>query len=474
MTPDQLKRTSEVARRDSAPSLDRALGVWDVTWLYLVAIFNLNIVPVLAAEGLRSVWLWGAAILCFYLPQGVAVLELAEIMPGEGGLYLWSKKTFGDFHGFLCGWCYWLTNMFFVPSLLFYLTGVAAYMITGLDESRGFFYVLTNVLLWATIVANIHGLGVGKWLNNIGGVGSVIIATALIAMAILYGVHGRHLAWHDVSDAGWGALPLATFGLFCEATVGLEIGPVMGDEVRNPRSTFPRAILLGGTFCALAYVGSTLSLAAAVPQSEMKVVQGMMQSIGRMSAGTGWSWVVLPLGALMFASIAGSTSAWVNGSARMLFVSGLDRYLPAAFGRLHPRYNSPYVALLTFGGLASATVAMSFIGASVREAYVTLLDLTVALQMISYFYIFAALFRHASSRAPISGYFPRWMLYIASSVGMATTGLAFAMVFVPSRQVSSIWSFEAKMLIALGVLVALAVGLFQYYSRQKAYREGSL
>ena len=88
--------------------------------------------------------------------------------------------------------------------------------------------------------------------------------------------------------------------------------------------------------------------------------------------------------------------------------------------------------------------------------------------------IFAALFRHAWSAAPISGYFPRWILYVASSVGMATTGLAFAMVFVPSRQVSSIWSFEAKMLIALGVLVALAVGLFQYYSRQKAYREGSL
>src|SRR5579883_1136373 len=88
----------------SSSSLIRALGVGDLTWLYLVAIVNLNIVPVVAAEGMRAMWLWLAVILCFFLPQGIAVIELGERMPGEGGLYLWTKETYGDFHGFLCGW----------------------------------------------------------------------------------------------------------------------------------------------------------------------------------------------------------------------------------------------------------------------------------------------------------------------------------------------------------------------------------
>jgi amino acid transporter len=451
----------------AAPSLARALGVWDVTWLYLVAIFNLNILPVLAAEGLRAIWLWGAAILCFYLPTGIAVLELAEKMPGEGGLYLWSKEAFGDFHGFLCGWCYWLTNMFYVPSLLFYLTGVTAYVLAGLDESRIFFSFLTNVLLWLTILANVYGLGLGKWVNNIGGAGSLIIAAALIGLATLYAVEGRQLTWKELTAGGLGGLPLATLGLFCEATVGLEIGPVLGDEVRNPRRTFPRAILLGGGLGAIAYIGATVALVLAVPQSDMKVVQGMMQAVDRMSSGLGLRWVLLPIGVLMFASIAGSTSAWVSGSARMLFVSGLDKYLPAAFGRVHSRYRSPYVALCIFGALASVTLAMSFIGASVKEAYVTLLDLTVALQMISYVYIFAVLFRHVWSKAPVSGYFPRWILFLASIVGFTTCILAFVMVFVPAGQVTSVWSFEAKMVITLSVLLALAVVLFRYYSRRK-------
>ncbi len=68
-------------------------------------------------------WLWLAALACFFLPQGIAVIELSRRYPAEGGVYVWTKEIFGDLHGFLCGWCYWTANMFFIPTLLFYLLG---------------------------------------------------------------------------------------------------------------------------------------------------------------------------------------------------------------------------------------------------------------------------------------------------------------------------------------------------------------
>ena len=392
-----------------SPHLIRALGVSDLTWLYVVAVVNLNMVPVVAAEGNRALWLWIAAILFFFLPQGIAVIELGERMPGEGGLYLWTKETYGDFSGFLCGWCYWLTNMFFVPSLLFYVSGVTAYIgAAGWADNRVFFFMLTNLLLWMTILANVHGLGVGKWVNNIGGIGSLVIASTLIGLAVAAIARtGSHGVWNGLALRNLGSFPISTLGVVCLAMVGLEIGPVMGDEVRDPRRTFPRAILLGGSLCALAYVGSTLSLTSAVPKSEMAVVQGMMQAFDKMSSTLGVSWILLPMALLMVASIVGSTSAWVSGSARILFVSGLDRYLPKALGKVHPRYGSPHVALSMFGLLASAIIAMSFVGASVKEAYLTLLDLAVALQMISYLFMFAALVRRAFSRGFQQVYFRR-------------------------------------------------------------------
>jgi glutamate:GABA antiporter len=464
--------TRPTATVEQPASLARALGVGDLTWLYLVAVVNLNIVPVVAANGFRAVWLWVAAVALFFLPQGIAVIELSARMPGEGGLYLWAKDAFGDFHGFLCGWCYWITNMFFVPSLLFYLGGILTYSGgragAGLAESRAFFFAFTVGLLWLTIAANMRGLGVGKWVNNIGGVGALLIAGALFILGVtVIGVQPRAFDWRALAPGDLGTLPFPVFGVLCLALVGLEIGPVMGDEIRDPRRTIPRAVVLGGVVCAVVYIGSTISLLISVPQSQITVVQGAMQAIDQMSSSLRLKWALLPLGILMMASLAGSTSAWVSGSARILFVTGIDRYLPKALGKIHPRHESPYIALAMFGVLATAIIAMSFVGASVKEAYLTLLDLSVVLQMISYSYLFLALVRAAFVPQARGGVFRSSVLRMAAVSGLLSTLFGLAMAFVPTRQISSIWVFEAKMLITTALFVALARALFVYYSRQK-------
>ena len=90
-------------RETGGPSLKRALGRWDLVALFVVAIFNLNVVPSIAANGGVTLWLWLISLIFFFWPQGIAVLELAHRYPGEGGVYLWAKEVFGDFHGFLSG-----------------------------------------------------------------------------------------------------------------------------------------------------------------------------------------------------------------------------------------------------------------------------------------------------------------------------------------------------------------------------------
>lgn len=474
-----MASTSATPAAPNSGSLIRALGVMDLTWLYLVAVVNLNVVPVIAVAGPRVIWLLAAAILLFFLPQGIAVIELAEHLPGEGGLYLWTKDSYGDFHGFLCGWCYWMTNMFFVPSLLFYVTGVTSYILGGsaaarLNDSRVFFFLLPVALLWITIFANVRGLGVGKWVNNIGGIGALVIGGALMLMAGIAALrHHGQLHVQDLAPGDLSSLPLATFGVISLALVGMELGPIMGDEVRDPRRTIPRSVAVGGTLCALMYAGCVVALLAAVPGKQMAVVQGLLQAIDGMSGSFGIGWILLPLAILMAASIAGSTSAWVSGSARILFVCGLDRYMPKALGKVHPRHHSPHVALIMFGLLASAIIAMSFIGASVQEAYLTLLDLAVALQMISYIYLFLSLVKRVFSKSTEPRYFRRPVLQLAAIAGLSTATLGFAMAFVPSHQISSIASFELKMFLTLGFILALAAALFFYYSRLRVSGSGS-
>lgn len=471
-------RHSSEATNVAVSHLKRSLGVWDLTWLSIVAIANLNVVPVIAAAGPTTMWLWAAALLLFFLPQGICVIELSHRFPQEGGVYVWTKEMFGDLHAFLCGWCYWTSNMFFIPTLLFYLLGIVTYVggsrFAHLNESSFLFGALAIGLIWLTALANILGVGVGKWVNNIGGVGTLIAASLLIALGIIavskFGVTLPAASFH-LERLDWSAL--STFGLICFALVGLELGCVMGDEIKDPQRSVPRGVLYGGVLSAMQYVGATLALILAVSQTDMKVLQGVVQAVDRMTTRLNITWLLTPVALLVAVSTIGAISAWLSGSARILFVSGIDRYLPKTFGKLHPRYATPYVALIGISLLCSFLIAMSFAGqSSVREAYVTLLEMAVVLQMIAYFYVYASLARVAFGKQSPGRYKP-WSIRFAAVSGLSATSLGIVVAFVPSQQVDSVWRFEIKMFLSCAVFLAAAAGLFRYYSRRRE-TEGAL
>ena len=175
--------------KDEKPHLRRVLGRWDLVLLFVVAVFNLNVVPSIAANGGVTVCLWILSLLLFFLPQGVTVIELAHRFPGEGGVYLWAKEVFGNFHGFLSGWCYWTNNMLYVPTVLFYFVGVSVFVLGSKHESladnRAFALAASMILLALLVVLNVVGLGVGKWINNLGGLGTGIAAAALIGLGLI-------------------------------------------------------------------------------------------------------------------------------------------------------------------------------------------------------------------------------------------------------------------------------------------------
>jgi amino acid transporter len=460
---------------EAKPQLKRALGAWDLTFLSVVAIANLNLVPVIAANGPMTVWLWVAALILFLLPQGITVIELSHRHPAEGGLYVWAKDAFGDFHGFMCGWAYWTTNMFYLPTLLFYMGGILAYAgpkgAADLAENRVFFFLLTTGLLWLTALLNIRGIGVGKWINNSGGWGTLIGAAVLVVLAVLT-VWRRGVALPASSFAlrGLDWTTMSSFGVICFGLVGLELGPVMGDEIRDPQRSVPRGVLWGGILAGLVYLGATVALLLAVPQQEVKVVQGVLQAVDKMTAtGIGGRWILTALALVLAVAIAGSTSAWLGGSARIIFVSGIDRYMPKALGKVHPRFATPHVALLAIATLTSLLVSMSFLGgATVKEAYLVLLDLSVVLQMVSYLYLYATLAKVAFSKTAGPGYYGKPLLRFAAIGGLAATIVGGAVAFVPSRQIESIWRFELKMVVNCTVFFALAAVLFWYYSRRRA------
>jgi amino acid transporter len=466
------------ARETGAPHLRRVLGSWDLVLLFVVAVFNLNVVPSIAANGGVTVWLWLISLLLFFWPQGIAVIELAHRFPGEGGVYLWAKEVFGDFHGFLSGWCYWTNNMMYVPTVMLYFVGVSVYALgaghESLADNKIFALSASLLLLIILVVMNIVGLGVGKWINNLGAIGTGIAAAVLIGLGIVVCLRfGTAVTSADFAIPANPRFVLNSFGVICFGLVGLELASVMGDEIENPQKTLPGAVTWGGILSGLLYIGATLTLLIAVSKDNINVLQGIVQAVRHMAGRVGVPWIVAPFAFMLSISIAGIGSAWLGGSARIPFVAGLDSYMPAWLGKIHPKYATPYAALIVHASVSMILVIInfSFTGVGVQETFQKLLSLAVVLQLVPFLYMFGALLKMAFQTPFVRGRYSRMTLLLAGVSGLLTTILGIALAFFPAQQITSLRSYELWMFGGTLFFIGLAAFFFFVYGRRKTARK---
>ena len=454
------------------PHLIRALGRRDLVLLFVVAVFNLNVVPSIAANGGVTIWLWIISLLLFFWPQGIAVIELAHRYPGEGGVYLWAKEVFGDFHGFLSGWCYWTNNMLYVPTVMLYFVGVSVFALgpshTGLADNKTFALVTSLTLLAFLTLLNIVGLGVGKWMNNLGAIGTFIAAAVLIGLGIvIWSRFGSNITAADFKIPANPRFVLNSFGVICFGLVGLELASVMGDEIQDPSRTLPGAVTWGGVLSGALYIGATLTLLVAVGKN-VNVLQGIVQAVSHMAARVGVAWITVPFALMLSLSIAGIGSAWMGGSARIPFVAGLDSYMPSWLGKVHPRYATPHAALIVQAVVSALLVIMNFFGgAGVQETFQKLLSLAVVLQLVPFLYMFGALVRFSIIEKTPQGQYSRPTLFLAGGSGLITTTLGIALVFFPAQQITSLFWYEVWMMGMTILAVGLAAFFFFVYGRRK-------
>jgi amino acid transporter len=463
---------ADVAR----PHLKRVLGRRDLVLLFVVAVFNLNVLPSIAANGGVTIWLWIISLTLFFWPQGIAVIELAHRYPGEGGVYLWAKEVFGDWHGFLSGWCYWTNNMMYVPTVMLYFVGVSVFVLgpghEALADNKSFALAASVVLLSLLVILNVMGLGVGKWVNNLGGIGTFVAAFLLMGLGIVVCLKfGTAIRWEDFKIPANPRFVLNSFGVICFGLVGLELASIMGDEIENPRKTLPGAVAWGGVLSGLLYIGATLTLLIAVDKGSMSVLQGIVQAVSHMAAQVHVPWLVVPFAFLLSMSIAGIGSAWLGGSARIPFVAGLDCYLPAWLGKIHPKYATPYAALIVHAGVSLILVILNFVATGgVQESFQSLLSLAVVLQLIPFLYMFAALLKIAFARDFVRGHYGKGILIFAGASGFVTTVLGIALAFFPAQQIKSVMRYEIWMFGGTLVFIGLAAFFFYIYGSRKTAR----
>lgn len=468
------------APNSSGPTtqLRKTMGFWDVLLFNIATVLGPRWIAAAGHNGTSSISLWVLAAVFFFVPGALVINELSSRFPEEGGLYVWSKEAFGPFHGFVAGWTYWIYTVFYFPGLLLASASMSAYIIGGrgvaLAQDRTFLLTVSLAMLLVAVFLNIIGLNIGKWLQNAGGVGTYVPLLMLAAIAAL--VCFRHGSVTRFTFANmmpaWNWDTVNFWSQIAFAFTGLELVSAMSEEVRDPRRTLPRAVFGAGALIALMYVAGTFAILTLVPAADLDPQSGVFNAItvGAIALKIGFLGVLAAI--LVTVGNAGGVGSTVAGIARVPFVVGIDRYLPAAFGKIHPRWKTPWVSILVQATASGAILLVSQVNETTRGAYQILIDAAIILYFIPFLYMFAAAIklayrkdRRENTHAVLvpGGVVGVW---IAGGLGFMVVLLGILVSLVPPGDSSNKLGFEMKLVV--GTLASVLLGLILYWRGSRA------
>jgi amino acid transporter len=458
----------------AAEKLKRELGFRDVVLFYLVSGLSLRWMATAAAAGLSAIAVWLMAFCCFFLPLAGSVLELSSRYPQEGGLYVWTREAYGEFAGFMAAWTYWMSNLPYFAAVL-YFAGSSLLFTTPraqhLADTNSYYLLFTMSMLALITILNVVGLGVGKWLNNLGGVGMVLPVLILIALGCLsfvrFGSATRFTAAAAIPHAH--VKDLIFWSTIFFAFSGCECASFMGDEIKDARRIIPRALVFAGLVITCFYIAGTLAMLVALPSSRISGLGGFMTVIDFLCRRLGIAALITPVAILVGISNVGAAAAYLSSTARLPFVVGIDHYLPAVFGRIHPRWKTPYVAIIASGLAGIFFGLLSQTGTSVRGAYDLLVSMSLIAYFIPYLFLFAAMIRLQARPAP-SGAMrlpggKRVAIPLACMGFLSTTGAIILSLFPAEEEPNPVTAF-VKIVVMTAVL--LLAGLAVYRRGQRS------
>lgn len=470
---------TENGQSSALHQLRREMGFWDVLLFNIATVLGPRWIAAAGHNGTSSISLWILATLLFFLPGAFVINELSSRFPEEGGLYVWAKEAFGDFHGFVAGWTYWIYTVFYFPGLLLASASMSAYIFgekgAVLAQDRTFLLAVSLILLFVAVMLNIIGLNIGKWLQNAGGVSTYVPLLILAGIAVLICFRTgsvTHFTLRNMMPT-WNWDTVNFWSQIAFAFTGLELVSALSGEVHDPRRTLPRAVFGAGALIALMYVAGTFAILALVPAGDIDPKSGVFHAItiGSLALKVGFLGILAAV--LVSVGNAGGVGSTVAGIARVPFVVGIDRYMPAAFGKIHPRWKTPYISILVQAGLSGAVLLLSQIRSeSVQAVYQMLIDAAIILYFIPFLYMFAGVLKLAGRKDRVEN--PDALLIPGGKFGLWLCGiLGFLVVLVgifvslvPPGETINKWSFELRLV--GGTLVSIFIGLILYWRGARA------
>ncbi len=423
----------------------RALGLTSATGLVTGTVIGAGVFTmpaVLAGAGTISLAVL-AVIAVGAMVLAVLFGQLTRRIPNsDGGLYAYARHEFGDFAGYLTGWCYWIQawagNAAIVASWVFYVDALFGIKPSGLGN-----WGIALIGLWIPAAVNLAGIRQTAWLQN--------LTVVLKYLPLLFvGVVG----WFFVTKANFGAFNASGGSLYSAigiaagvalfSFIGVETAAITAKRVKDPRRNVSRASLLGTAGSAIVY----LAVSAAV--------MGMVAHRGLVNNGAPFvnafeaifphaAWAGKLVAALAAVSGFGALIGWTLVTAEVSRASANDGLFLRPFAWTDRR-DTAWFGVVAAAALPSLLMLWRYTSSSGLTVFTDLVDLTVVTVAIPYLFSACAQLTYlVSRRRPVQG----WLL--ARDLSVAVAAALFSLWVTFAAGYSAV--YQAMVVVLAGIIL---------------------
>jgi amino acid transporter len=329
-----------LSERVAGGILPKVLTSFDMVAIFVAIVLFITNAAVIQSAGPAAFGWWILGFLVFLIPGAIVTGQLGRMFPGEGSIYLWTNKAFGTFWGFFAGFCAWWPGV-----LVMVATGTVVFAFLGFvfpDQIGSLDIRVQGIVITLFIVFSaILSIMRFRVTQNIVNVVFVLYGLAILLMGaagIVWLLAGHPAetnpldfaayspsAEHGINFTNW-----TFFGLVILALLGVEVPLNMGVEIKDGRA-ITRYLLFGSLAVMAAYLLATFGIMVAVPADQAANVTSVASVVSIVFGSVLGNVVALILaGFFLFITVVYNYSF-----ARLIFVSGLDRRLPAAMSHVN-------------------------------------------------------------------------------------------------------------------------------------------
>src|SRR3989344_4012985 len=319
----------------------KVISLFSLTMINVAAVVSLTNLPIMAEEGLSSVFFYFIAGFCFFIPVSLVSAELATGWPSQGGVYTWVKAAFGRRAGFIALWLQWMENVIWTPSVVSLASVAIAYVVAP-QWATNKYYLLISILVifWGCTVANLLGMRASNLISTVGVIlGTLIPGAVIIVMGIAWFFFGKP---SQITFTWQGVLPNLTHlnnlvfltGVLLGMS-GMEVSAVHAKDVKDPEHSYPKAIFSATTIILILLIFGSLSIAILVPKAKLDIVAGVMQAFSDFFKAYHVPQFTKAMAILIAIGVISMVSTWIVGPAKGFLKTAVEGEIPPFFQKMN-------------------------------------------------------------------------------------------------------------------------------------------